>query len=196
MRTMGFGVRKVVIDWIKKLELDKRIDRLRRRRSGGNKAAVLIAGVAGAAVAFFADPQRGRARRRQAIDQVGGRLRRSWNGVGRLREQLIAGGSGVWRKATHDPGLVIGARIGRRRSGEKDAVDDATLTSRVETEIFRQSSVPKGRVNVNVERGVVVLRGELADSNEINALETAARRVPGVLAVRNQVHLGGTSAHN
>ncbi len=182
MKTRGFGVRKVAIDRIKKLELEKRIDRLRGRR-GGNRAAVLIAGVAGAVVAFFADPERGLARRRQAIDQVGARLRRSWYGVGRLRAQMIAGGSGLWQKATH-------------LQSEKAAVDDATLTSRVESEIFRQSGVPKGRVNVNVERGVVVLRGELTRSDEINALETAARRVPGVLAVRNQLHLEGTPAHN
>lgn len=163
---------------VKNLGVKKLVSRI-RGRPRMNRLAVLIAGVSGAVVAFFADPARGRLRRNQLVDQVGARLLR----VGRMRSRIVANTSGMWQKVTHLQPV-------------SPAVDDVTLANRVETQIFRESRVDKGRVNVNVENGIVVLRGELSHPDEINALEKAARKVPGVVSVRNLLHLEGTPTRN
>jgi len=64
----------------------------------------------------------------------------------------------------------------------------------VESAIFRDPAVPKGQININAERGRVVLRGEVDQSEQISALEAAARQVPGVTDVENLLHIPGTPA--
>jgi osmotically-inducible protein OsmY len=54
--------------------------------------------------------------------------------------------------------------------------------------------VPKGQVNVNVEDGVVYLRGELDQLDLIEDLAAQARKVQGVLAVENLLHVPGQEA--
>jgi len=68
--------------------------------------------------------------------------------------------------------------------------DDATLAHKVETELFRPDDVPKGSISVNVNDGVVELRGELADQAQIDELGVTARKISGVKDVRNLLHTG------
>ena len=70
--------------------------------------------------------------------------------------------------------------------------DDVTLTRKVETEIFRGADAPKAQVNINAENGVVFLRGQVKNPDQIKALETAARKVDGVKDVNNLLHTPGT----
>jgi osmotically-inducible protein OsmY len=77
---------------------------------------------------------------------------------------------------------------------ERMPPNDATLARKVETQLFADPDLPKGRININAEHGVVVLRGELDRPEEIDAVETAARKVSGVLDVKNLLHLTGTPA--
>ena len=72
--------------------------------------------------------------------------------------------------------------------------DDVTLARKVETEIFRPEDAPKGSVNVNVENGVVYLRGEVERPELIDDLVGRARSVQGVREVENLLHLPGTPA--
>lgn len=71
--------------------------------------------------------------------------------------------------------------------------DDVTLAHKVETELFRPADVPKGAISVNVNDGVVELRGELPDQRQIEALGEDARKIDGVRDVRNLLH---TSSSN
>jgi osmotically-inducible protein OsmY len=57
--------------------------------------------------------------------------------------------------------------------------------------MFRMRKTPKGEVNVNVEAGVVYLRGELGSQDEIDELVAAAADVDGVREVRSLLHLPG-----
>ena len=54
--------------------------------------------------------------------------------------------------------------------------DDVTLARKVETELFRPADVPKGAISVNVNDGVVELRGELPDQAQIDELGVTARQ--------------------
>ena len=77
-------------------------------------------------------------------------------------------------------------------------VDDQTLKAKIESEVFRETEAPKGDVNVNVELGVVYLRGQLQDQSLIEELEQRVRTVQGVKRVENLLHTPGTEAptHN
>jgi osmotically-inducible protein OsmY len=82
----------------------------------------------------------------------------------------------------------------RARGGTEPLLNDAALAMKVESELFRDLDVPKGSMNVNVEQGVVVLRGEVGDATTREQLERAAREIAGVWAVDNLLHLPGEPA--
>ncbi len=80
------------------------------------------------------------------------------------------------------------------RSSRGTVVDDQTLKAKVESEVFREPEAPKGDVNVNVDLGVVYLRGQLEDQSLIEELEQRVRAVRGVNGVENLLHTPGTEA--
>ena len=81
-----------------------------------------------------------------------------------------------------------------RQTGRKGRTDDVTLARKVESEIFRDAEVPAAQINVNVEDGVVYLRGELEHPDLIEDLGAQARKVQGVRAVENLLHGPGEEA--
>ena len=83
-------------------------------------------------------------------------------------------------------------RVKHLKEADKPQPDDVTLAHKVETEIFRDAEVPKGQINVNAENGVVVLRGEVEQSELIRDLEEKTRKVQGVREVENLLHTPGT----
>ena len=70
--------------------------------------------------------------------------------------------------------------------------DDVTLARKVETEIFRDAEVPKGDIVVNAENGVVHLRGQVKNTDQMKSIEAAARKVDAIKDVNNLLHLRGT----
>ncbi len=109
-----------------------------------SKRKLLTAAGFGAALAYFFDPDRGRTRRIRAKDQSLATFRRIGRRTQRLRRATGAETYGLWQKATH-------------RTPAEPEPDDATLAHKVESEVFGDPSVPKGKINVNAEDGVVVL---------------------------------------
>jgi osmotically-inducible protein OsmY len=133
----------------------------------------------GAGLAYFFDPQSGKRRRKMTLDRVAGFFRRGGKRAERASRAVASEAYGLKQKATH------------RREEEKPQPDDATLARKVESEIFRDSDLPKGQINVNAESGVVYLRGEVERPELIADLEQAARKVQGVQEVENFLHLPG-----
>ena len=82
----------------------------------------------------------------------------------------------------------------RARGAPGEAVNDATLKDRVESELLRDAAIPKGAININAEQGVVVLRGEVPDDDMRSALATRAAEIHGVWYVENLLHLPGEPA--
>lgn len=80
------------------------------------------------------------------------------------------------------------------RKSRGTVVDDQTLKAKVESEVFRETEAPRGDVNVNVDLGVVYLRGQLEDRSLIEELEQRVRAVQGVNRVENLLHIPGTEA--
>ena len=143
--------------------------------------AVLGGVIAGVLGAMLLDPQRGKARRAQIVDQGAAAVRRGLRGMQRHARRIGSDVEGV-------------AQALQRRDGGPPDLNDASLAAKVQSELFADRDIPKGDINVNVERGVVVLRGEVSDAKLRSELERAAGRIPGVLSVKNLLHLPGEPA--
>jgi BON domain len=79
-------------------------------------------------------------------------------------------------------------------STESAPDNNQTLADKVRTEMFRRPDAPKGAVNVSVVDGVVYLRGEVADLDEVQRLVNDALGVNGVMGVESMLHTPGTPA--
>jgi BON domain-containing protein len=167
-------------------QIRKQTKAARKRLPGGRSRSPwpMIAGaVAGAVTVYFFDPERGPARRAQFIDWSGARLRRGQQALG----QFIS--------RTSDSAAALPTRMVRLQTGPRPA-DDLTLRDRVESEVFRSPDLPKGQINVDVESGVVTVRGQVDNALEIAKIEKAVMKVPGVRGVENLLHVSGTPAPN
>ena len=153
------------------------------RRGGPNAISILGGAIAGAALFYFLDPERGAARRNQAKDQLLAMVRRLSGNVSQLGSRAGANANGISQKMIH------------LRSGGAP-VDDLTLRDRVESEIFRDASLPKGKINFDVESGVVTIRGQVDSAYQVASIEKAVLKVRGVNGVENLMHLQGTPAPN
>jgi osmotically-inducible protein OsmY len=127
----------------------------------------------GAALSYFFDPQNGKRRRKMAVDRLAGLTRRHGK---RIAKGASSQAQGLTKKATH------------LREEPKPQPDDVTLARKVETEIFRDADVPKGKINVNAENGKIVLRGEVDSPKLIDDLVSKARKVQGVEDVESLLH--------
>lgn len=132
----------------------------------------------GAALVYFFDPENGKRRRKVTADRLAGFLRRQSRKTGGLTQRAHA----LKQKATH------------LREEPKPQPDDVTLARKVESEIFRDADVPKGKINVNAESGKVVLRGEVESSELIEELVGKTRKVQGVQDVESLLHTPGEQA--
>jgi hypothetical protein len=154
------------------------------RRGGPTRLSVLTGALAGAAAVYFFDPERGRARRAMVGDWAGARLRRGWLAVNQISSR------------TSSSAAAFPQRMVQLRSMRPRPADDLTLRDRVESEVFRNSDLPKGQINFDVESGVVTIRGQVENAYQIAYVEKAILKVPGVAGVENLLHVDGTPAPN
>jgi osmotically-inducible protein OsmY len=143
---------------------------------GASKKAVGAAGAAGLAAGYFLDPDSGKRRRHIVRDRALALFRK--------------GADTTRRQAEYRSGQVEG-KVEAAKSKvrpEKPAPNDQALAERVKSEIFQPADAPKGSVNVNVEHGVVYLRGEVKRPDEIKKLVEQAGSIDGVAGVENLLH--------
>jgi hypothetical protein len=152
-------------------------------RAPASAPAAVGGAVFGAILAFFLDPKAGRRRRHAARDRVLSRARR-----GERRALARAR-----RAESHAVGIAR-RTFNARRFRHREPLDDVTLSHKVESELARSTSVPKGQVVINAEDGVVFLRGVVESQEDIERVEAATRRIAGVRGVENLLHPPGTPA--
>jgi len=148
----------------------------RAKASKVSAKAIGAAGAVGLAAGYFLDPEAGSRRRHQVRDRTLAVVRR---GADRTR-----------REAHYRSGQVEGKVEAAKSQSrpEKPAANDQALAERVKSEIFQPADAPKASVNVNVENGVVYLRGEVKRPDQIRKLVEQAGHVDGVAAVENLLH--------
>jgi osmotically-inducible protein OsmY len=138
-----------------------------------------LGAAAGAAAAHLLDPENGASRRAQLREQASNRARQ--------------GAAGAQAQAQHVADRAQGAAASATGRTRLEDPDDVTLARKVETEIFRDQSVPKGDVSIDVEAGVAYLRGAVGQE-WIERLGAAAAEVEGITGVQNLLHAPGTPA--
>ncbi|HEX2047042.1 MAG TPA: BON domain-containing protein [Acidimicrobiales bacterium] len=140
----------------------------------------LVSG-AGAAAAYFFDPERGVARRRQAQDQIEAKLR---------RRQADAE-----REARHAANVAQGEAAAAQGAGVPRPVDDVEVVNVVKQAL---AGLDVDTTNVTVESvdGIVTVRGEIPSREAKTAIEEAVTATPGVIEVQSFLHTPGTPAPN
>lgn len=135
----------------------------------------------GAAAVWYADPDRGRARRAQAQQQVQSALRR------KAQE-----GAGQLRHATH---TAQGAAAGAAGGGTYHPQGDTDLREHLR-QVVRSMPGSPADVNIDVEAGVATLRGQVTSPAQRAEVLAAVRRVDGVAEVVDLTHEPGQPAPN
>jgi hypothetical protein len=144
-------------------------------------AVAALALAAGAALEFFLDPRSGKRRRHLVRDRTRAAFRR------RART--------VERQAHYEAGKIAGvAHAITHHQHAFPELDDVSLVRKVESELFRDRTIPKGPISINADRGIVVLRGQLDDAQQIRRIEHEVRDVAGVRDVENLLHPPGVAA--
>jgi len=89
---------------------------------------------------------------------------------------------------------IIGAAGSLAGGGADDMAErDQLVTGRVETELFRDVSIPKGQISINTVDGVVYLRGTANSQEQIDTVERRIKGIEGVEAVINLLRLPATA---
>jgi osmotically-inducible protein OsmY len=122
--------------------------------------------------------------------------------IGKLLFGAAAAGAAAWIAKNKDTAKSYADRYGGQLKGAagkvspgggrapaEERLNDPALARKVESEIFRDSEVPKGDISVNAEYGVIYLRGQVSDSQAAEELVARARAVDGVRGVENLTHL-------
>src|SRR2546430_9151768 len=154
---------------------------MRKRIRGGAMGVFAVGGALGALLAYFFDPNSGRRRRHALRDRAASFVRSGERHAARTGRGVAADAYGFSQKVRH------------LKEEPKD-FDDTTLADKIRSEVFRDSDVPKGKVNVNVQGGIAQLRGEVPRAELIDELVEQTRRVQGVREVENLLHVPGTEA--
>jgi osmotically-inducible protein OsmY len=152
-----------------------------RRGSSRRLGVFLVGSGTGAAAEYLLDPEQGKRRRHVLRDWTTARVRRGSHELGKKRRYMMGKAQGVAADAT-PPG---------RDSSE---LNDPALEAKVESELFKPADAPKDTVNVNVEHGVVYLRGEVTDRKQLEELIARARGIDGVARAESLLHLPGEPA--
>jgi hypothetical protein len=131
-----------------------------------------------------ASPTRSSARSKPAARTGANGRRKRDAAVARAKAQPKRGAGGTRTKAQPKRPATR-----TRPKPEPKPLDDVTIARKVESTIFRDIDVDKGKVDVNVAERVVWLRGEVASQDAINQLEARATEVTEVRRVENLLHV-------
>lgn len=130
-------------------------------------------GAAAAAAMYLLDPDRGRSRRAKLSDQAAALARKAEEKARAQAEYQ----KGVAQGLAHD--LTEPFR-------PKPDFDDETLRQKVKSEAIGRWEGPKSDVEVDVDKGVVTLKGNV-DAEKVVGLIRLVKGVPGVASVNDQL---------
>src|SRR5690349_6931260 len=86
--------------------------------------------------------------------------------------------------------LLLGCASTETTRATGQVLDDAAITAKVKTEIAQTAGAPDAlQVNVDTYRGVVSLAGFVDNTEQAQTLVQAARSVPGVADVKNNLEI-------
>ena len=158
-----------------------RADQSSRRGGPPGMLLALLGAAVGAVAAYLLDPERGKRRRAVLVDQARARMREVGTAVERGSRRAGTQAFSISQQVAH-------------RNGGNGRLNDSGLSDKVETELFADPSIPQGKININVEEGVVVLRGEVDDPGQREELIHKAEAIAGGVGGDWVLHLPGEPA--
>ena len=84
---------------------------------------------------------------------------------------------------------TLGCTSTPEKRGTGEYVDDKVLTARVKAALLKEEGLDSTNIHVETFRDVVQLSGFVPDSGMAQRAVEAARRVPGVKEVKNDIRL-------
>ena len=93
------------------------------------------------------------------------------------------------------PAIIAGGATGGYKTATDErtvgrVLDDATITTRINTELIKDPVAKARRIDVDTLEGVVTLTGVVETSEEAKRAERIAMMVPGVKKVNNDLQVG------
>src|SRR3981081_94051 len=85
--------------------------------------------------------------------------------------------------------LTLGCTSSPEKRGTGEYVDDKVLTARVKAALLKEEGLDAANIHVDTFRDVVQLSGFVPESTMAQRAVEAARRVPGVREVKNDIRL-------
>lgn len=137
---------------------------------------LLFGAAFGAVLAYLFDPRAGRGRRAKLADQAAAGMRDAAEETGRQARYQ----AGRMKGAAHEGLEAV-------MPEEPLALDDATLLQKVRSEALGPSGLAMGNLEIHVDDGVVIIRGDMAEPGAGAELEERVRAVRGVTGVRNEL---------
>lgn len=139
----------------------------------------LISGVAiGAASAYLLDPDRGRSRRTRLYDQTSAVARKAT----RKSRSWIRYQKGAARGVAH--------KLSEPFREEGQFVDDDKLLQKVRSEALGHWDPASDDIEIDVDHGIVTLKGSVGTPGAHAELIDLIRRVDGVEAIQDRVEVG------
>jgi hyperosmotically inducible protein len=95
-------------------------------------------------------------------------------------------------RAEYSDEHAVEERSRARQYGDKigDSLDDAWIHSKIVTKLIADPTTPERRINVDVDQGVVTLRGTVDSAAARSEAERIARETEGVKRVGNMLKVG------
>jgi hyperosmotically inducible protein len=84
---------------------------------------------------------------------------------------------------------VTGCASTPTREGSGEYMDDSVITAKVKSAIFQEPTLKVVEINVETFKGVVQLSGFVSSQAAIDKAVQLARKVPGVVSVKNDMHV-------
>ena len=137
-------------------------------------------GSAAAAAMYLLDPDRGRSRRAKLSDQAAALARKAEEKARAQAEYQ----KGVAQGLAHD--LTEPFRPKPDIDDETHWIEGSSLARRVKSEAIGRWEGPKSDVQVDVDKGVVTLKGNV-DAEKVVGLIRLVKGVPGVASVNDQL---------
>jgi hypothetical protein len=152
------------------------------RRGLPRPSTIALVALATITADYFLDPYRGRGRRGMLRSQTRAMVRRAAHRLSAYLHYKEGKGRGLLEHRFH------------LHSPDNPVPDDLTLRDRVESQLFRDRTVPKGSINVSVCFRTVELRGQVPDRAAIDRIVERVLAVPDVGGVRSYLHVPDTPA--
>jgi hyperosmotically inducible periplasmic protein len=82
---------------------------------------------------------------------------------------------------------AAGCAVSRGQESTGAYIDDSAITTSVKARFVENTSVDAASISVETMKGTVMLSGFAKNATEKSTAETIAMKVPGVVAVKNQI---------